>query len=122
MQLLLVFALLLSGAVSAANADVQVNQTVNNTAPHYGTTVKYTTTVSNNGPNNATGVQVTTKTPNGLIYVSDDSNGAYNPTTGIWTIGNINESTPKILNIIDQVATTGIVKNSATKTAQTNQT
>ncbi len=117
----LIFAILLSGAVSAANADVQVNQTVNNTAPHYGTTVKYTTTVSNNGPSDATGVQVTTKLPKGLVYVSDDSNGAYNPTTGIWNIGTLSYgSAPKVLNIIDNVTTTGIVKNSAAETAQTN--
>ena len=116
----LVLAILLSGSVSAASADVQVNQTVNNTAPHYGNTIKYTTTVSNNGPDNANGVQITIKTPKGLTYVSDDSNGAYNPTTGIWNIGTINYgSSPKILNIINKVKTTGIIKNNATKTAQT---
>ncbi len=115
----LFFAVLLSGAVSAASADIQVNQTVNNTAPHYGSTIKYATTVTNKGPDAATGVQITTKIPKGLTYISDDSNGAYNPTTGIWTIGTINDGVAKTLNIITNVTSTGIIKNNATKTAQT---
>ena len=114
----LFFAVVVCGAASAANADVQVNQTVNNTAPNYGDNVKFTDTVSNNGPNNATGVQVTDKLPTGLIYVSDDSNGAYNYSTGIWNVGNLNYGTTKSLNIIAKVNETGTIKNTASKTAE----
>ena len=114
----LFFAVVICGAASAANADVQVNQTVNNTAPNYGDNVKFTDTVSNNGPNNATRVQVTDKLPTGLIYVSDDSNGAYNYSTGIWNVGNLNYGTTKSLNIIAKVNETGTIKNTASKTAE----
>lgn len=114
----LFFAVVVCGAASAANADVQVNQTVNNTAPNYGDNVKFTDTVSNNGPNNATGVQVTDKLPTGLIYVSDDSNGAYNYSTGIWNVGSLNYGTTKSLNIIAKVNDTGTIKNTASKTAE----
>ncbi|EKF85887.1 nidogen-like domain-containing protein [Methanobacterium formicicum] len=116
----LVLAIILSGAVSAA-ADIQVNQSVNNTNPNYNETVKLTTTVTNNGPDTATGVQITTKLPDNLTYISDDSNGAYNPTTGIWNIGTINYGdSPKSLNIITRVNGTGTIKNLASKTVQTN--
>ena len=112
----LIFAIVVCGAASAANADIQVNQTVNNSAPNYGDNIKFTDTVSNNGPNNATGVQVTDKLPSGLIYVSDDSNGTYDPTTGIWTIGNFTDGTsPKTLNIIANVNATGTMKNIASR-------
>ena len=114
----LFFAVVICGAASAANADVQVNQTVNNTAPNYGDNVKFTDTVSNNGPNNATGVQVTDKLPASLIYISDDSNGAYNYSTGIWNVGSLNYGTTKSLNIIAKVNETGTIKNTASKTAE----
>ena len=82
--------------------------------------LKFTDTVSNNGPDNATGVQVTDKLSSSLIYVSDDSNGTYDPNTGIWNIGNFTYGTaPKTLNIIAKVNATGTIKNVAAKTAQT---
>ncbi len=117
----LVLAFIFAGAASAA-ADVQVNQSVNNTSPNYNQTVKFTTTVKNNGPDRANGVQITTKLPSNLIYVSDDSNGAYNPTTGVWNIGDIRSgsSYAKVLNIIARVNATGTIINLASKTAQTN--
>lgn len=116
----LLFAIIISGAVSAA-ADIQVNQSVNKTNPNFNEAVKVTTKVTNNGPDTATGVQVTTKLPKGLIYVSDDSGGAYNPTTGIWNIGTFNYGdSPKLLNINTRVNATGTIKTQAAKTAQTN--
>jgi uncharacterized repeat protein (TIGR01451 family) len=115
----LFFTILVCGAVSAADADIQVNQTINNSAPQYNDNVKFTTTVSNNGPDNATGVQITNKLPAGLVYISDDSNGAYNPETGIWYIGDFNYGdSPKILNIITRVNATGTIKDIVNKTGQ----
>ena len=76
----MILAIGFSSAVYAVDADIQVNQTVNNSAPSYNDNVKVTTTVLNKGPGNATGVKITQKIPNGLEYVSDDSNGAYNKT------------------------------------------
>ena len=114
-------AIIISGTVSAA-ADIQVNQSVNNTNPNYNDYVRFTTNVTNNGPDSANGVQITTKLPEGLIYVSDDSNGFYNSTTGIWDIGTINYGdTSKLLNIIAKVNTTGTANNLAAKTGQTNE-
>ena len=34
-------------------------------------------------------VYVIDKLPAGLLYQSDDSQGRYNPTTGVWTVGDL---------------------------------
>ena len=42
--------------------------------------------------------------PNGLIYISDDSNGAYDPETSVWTIGDLAKGdsvTLKIETLVD---------------------
>jgi len=112
--------ILVCGAVSGADADIEVNQTINNSAPQYNDIIKSTTTVANIGPDNATGVQITKKLPIGLVYISDDSNGAYNPETGIWYIGDINYGdSPRILNIITRINATGTIKDFVNKTGQT---
>ncbi len=54
-----------------------------------GDIVEFRIMVSNNGPSNATGVKVSDKLPSGLAYVSHRANrGTYNPSTGIWDLGN----------------------------------
>jgi len=88
--------------VSAAS-DLNITKTVNNTHPNYLDKVTFTITAHNNGPDTATGVVVTDKLPAGLTWVSDNSNGAYNPTTGIWTIGNLANGESAILKIIAQI-------------------
>jgi uncharacterized repeat protein (TIGR01451 family) len=49
--------------------------------------VVFTITVTNYDPSDATDVHVTDILPSGLNYVTDDSEGTYNPTTGEWNIG-----------------------------------
>ncbi len=49
----------------------------------------FTITVVNQGPDDATGVEVTDTLPAGLTYVTDNAAGAYDSTTGVWTIGNL---------------------------------
>ena len=88
--------------VSAAS-DLNITKTVNNTHPNYLDKVTFTITAHNNGPDTAAGVAVTDKLPAGLTWVSDNSNGAYNPTTGIWTIGNLANGESAILKIIAQI-------------------
>ena len=96
-------------------ADLSITKTVDNTNPNYLQNVIYTLTAHNNGPDNATGVTVTEKLPNGLRYVSDDSKGNYNPTTGTWTIGTLKNGVSAILHITAQTisANTQII-NTAT--------
>ncbi len=65
--------------------------------PHRGTNVVFTITVANDGPEDASNVTVRDILPQGYIYLSDD--GDYNPTTGIWTIGDIVNGASVSLNI-----------------------
>ncbi|MEN6574534.1 carboxypeptidase regulatory-like domain-containing protein [Methanobacterium aggregans] len=96
-------------------ADLSITKTVDNTNPNYLQNVIYTLTAHNNGPNNATGVTVTEKLPNGLRYISDDSNGAYDPTTGTWTIGDLANGANAVLHITAQTILANIqINNTAT--------
>ena len=86
-------------------SDLEVTKDVDNHAPHYLDTITYTITIHNNGPDNATGVTSVDLLPVGLRYVSDDGNGSYNPTTGLWTIGTLANGANAILHILAQVIT-----------------
>ena len=69
-------------AVEKTNDHVGVNC-------HNTTTVFWTVKVVNNGPNTAVNAIAKDILPEGLIYISDDSNGKYDWETGIWNIGNL---------------------------------
>ncbi len=104
------------------SSDIGVNQTYTTYTNNGKTYVTYTTTI-NNGPDNATGLQIIDKLPKGLTYISkqlSNDNGTtwnnntttYNTATGIWTIGNFNNTDPtKILTITAEITTTGTIKN-----------
>ncbi|RMF04944.1 MAG: DUF11 domain-containing protein, partial [Chloroflexi bacterium] len=111
-----------SAAITVTNpppppeADLGVSKAVDNATPASGDTIVYTVQVTNNGPNDATGVVLTDTLPAGVTWVSDDSGGAYNTTTGEWAIGSLVSNTTVALNITATVdpATHGtVVTNSA---------
>lgn len=39
------------------------------------------------------------KLPGGVVFISDDSSGAYNRNTGVWTVGSINANETRTLTI-----------------------
>ena len=84
-------------------ADIVVTKDVNNTAPNYRDNVTFTVIVRNDGPDDATGVSLDDLLPAGLSWVSDDSSGAYDPVTGVWTIGGLADGASATLNIVAQV-------------------
>jgi uncharacterized repeat protein (TIGR01451 family) len=84
-------------------ADIAVTKSVNNTSPNYLDNVTFTVIVRNNGPDDATGVSLDDLLPAGLVWVSDDSSGAYDHTTGVWTIGSLADGAFVTLNIVAQV-------------------
>jgi uncharacterized repeat protein (TIGR01451 family) len=104
-------------------ADVQVSQTQSTYTSNGNEYVTYTISTTNNGPNTATGVSVTDLLPAGLTYISSSpSQGTYNPTTGVWTIGSINNGGVDTLTLTAEItATSGIITNTATKTAENEQ-
>jgi uncharacterized repeat protein (TIGR01451 family) len=53
--------------------------------------------------------------PNGVTYVSDDSAGAYNPGSGIWTLGDVADGAVKTL-IIEAIVNLGTSGQTITNT------
>ncbi|HRK72771.1 MAG TPA: SdrD B-like domain-containing protein, partial [Rhodothermales bacterium] len=82
---------------SPQRIDLELTKTVSNANPTIGGTVSFTLTVVNKGPQNATGVAIDDVLPGGFQYVSNS--GGYNPTTGLWTIGNLNVNQTATLTI-----------------------
>lgn len=100
-------------------ADLQVVKSVNNPTPLVGQNIIFTVTVTNNGPNSAVNVVVNDTLPAGLAYVSDDGGGAYNPGTGVWTIGDLLPAGSATLNITATVMASGTIVNLAVVSSDT---
>jgi uncharacterized repeat protein (TIGR01451 family) len=85
-------------------ADLAVNKTVNNPAPNELATLTYTINISNNGPANATRATLIDQLPSGVTYISNTrSQGIYNQTTGVWSIGDLNNGSSATLTITASV-------------------
>ncbi len=95
-------------------ADLVMSKTVSNSTPLVGSNVVFTLQVSNNGPNNATGVTVTDLIPTGYQYVSNSPGAAYNPVSGLWTVGSLAAGASATLQITAKVLASGIYLNTAT--------
>ncbi|HJR08737.1 MAG TPA: DUF11 domain-containing protein [Pyrinomonadaceae bacterium] len=96
-----------------SRADLSLTKTANNAAPLINQLVTFTLTVTNAGPTNTTGVTVRDLLPAGLSFVSATPAAAYNNTTGIWTVGNLNSGSNSTLQIVARVTTSGAITNTA---------
>ena len=77
-------------------------------------TATFTLTVSNAaGFEDATNVVVKDKLPAGLGYISDTGSGAYNSTTGTWTVGSVAAGASKSITIVAKVLNAGVLVNYA---------
>ncbi len=107
------------GHNNIGQGDVAVTKTVDDAKPSNGETVRFTITATNTTTNRTTGVVVTDILPAGLSYVSDDSGGAYDPVSGDWTVGTLDDAQVKTI-LIDAAVTAGpatTIDNTATLTA-----
>ncbi|MDO6760812.1 gliding motility-associated C-terminal domain-containing protein [Tamlana sp. 2_MG-2023] len=101
-------------------ADLSLTKTVvdGNTSPLQGTVVRFLITVTNSGPQDATGVEVTDLLPSGYNFQTfSTSSGAYNPTSGIWTLGSVANGASETLLIDARIQSSGVYTNSAEITA-----
>jgi gliding motility-associated-like protein/uncharacterized repeat protein (TIGR01451 family) len=97
------------------SADLSIVETVNNTHPIIGSTVLFTISATNNGSDNATGVTVSGVLQSGYTYVSSTTiTGTYDPSTGVWTIGNLPAGESGSLIITVTVNSTGYYFNTVT--------
>ncbi|WP_066972667.1 DUF11 domain-containing protein [Methanobrevibacter filiformis] len=102
--------------LNITDVNVSIIKIANTTATQYiGDNITYTITVNNNATSNATGVYVI----DNLDYTklkfnsANPSTGTYNNTTGIWTIGNLNQGQTATLTINVTIINTGTIKNTA---------
>lgn len=101
-------------------ADLSVSIAYSNTTPPAGSTITKTVTVSNAGPSNAVNVVVNDLIPSGYTLVSaTPSQGSYNPTTGVWTVGTLAPSASATLTFQLQVRFSGDYNNTATVSSDT---
>ena len=71
-------------------ADVKVEKTSSTQSPKCGDSFTYTIKATNQGPAEAKAVQVTDALPSGVTYLSSSATqGTYNQSTGIWSVGNL---------------------------------
>ncbi|MDQ6473090.1 gliding motility-associated C-terminal domain-containing protein [Flavobacterium sp. LHD-80] len=100
------------------SSDLSITKTVSNATPVVGTPVTFAVIVTNSGPQDNTGVQITDLLPSGYTYNSFTvSTGAYDPITGVWTVGNLVNGKFETLQVTATVNASGIYLNTAEITA-----
>lgn len=102
--------------VLITSADVEIKINTSTKSPGYGDKITYIITVKNNGPDKAENVTVGDWLDGDYFkYISDDSNGKFDPNTTIWNVGDLKNGEYKILNLLVQVvASNTYIKNTAT--------
>ncbi len=99
-------------------ANVAVSKTASNMAPDAGTDITFTITATNAGPSPATSVTVSDLLNDGYtLLIATPSAGTYNPTTGAWDVGTLNNGASATLTMVAKVKISGNYSNTATITA-----
>ncbi|TWT53953.1 Large cysteine-rich periplasmic protein omcB precursor [Rubripirellula amarantea] len=84
--------------------DLRLFKTISNSQPNVGSEVTFQIRVLNESDSLATGVQVTDILPSGLELVSSaPSQGSFNTTTGVWTVGTLAGGTDETLDLTVRV-------------------
>ncbi len=103
--------------IVSAHIDVEVKKSVSPKQINYNDLVIWALNITNNGPNNATGVIVKDMLPEGLEWIEDNTNGKYNPQTGILRLDSLKVGEIYIVKIITKVKKTGTIVNKVDITA-----
>lgn len=95
--------------------DLAVTKIVDRGNVRLNESVVFGLTVTNRGPDPAVGVRVVDRLPSGFAYRFDGpSVGDYDPTTGVWTIGDLAVGQTQTLSIVARVVMIGTQTNTAT--------
>ena len=104
-----------SAPEAAEEADLALSKSVNDSAPNVGDTITYTVALRNFGPDPAFGVQVRDQLSPGVSFVSAaPSQGTYDSTTGVWTVGTVTTAAPLTLRLTVVVLSPKQQTNTAT--------
>jgi len=99
-------------SVAGRMADLSLSKSADNIRPYVDDPVSFTITATNLGSRGATGVKVADKLPAGLSFVSADvTRGTYDPGSGLWTIGNLEDQTSAALALRARVDKDGTIIN-----------
>src|SRR5262249_12679767 len=103
-----------SATETPRQADLTVSKTVSDATPNVGEQITFTVTLSNESLDAATGVQVTDLLPDGLVFVNAaPSQGTYNSTSGVWTVGTVTPGVQQTLRITAMVDSSAALTNTA---------
>ncbi|MDD2867771.1 DUF11 domain-containing protein [Neomegalonema sp.] len=94
-------------------ADLALTKTVALATPNVGDLAHFTLNLTNLGPSTAESAVVTDLLPSGLLHVSDDGGGAYDPASGLWSLGDLARDGVASLTIVARVAASGSWLNEA---------
>ena len=98
--------------------DISVDVSVSKSNPVIIESLSYTVTVSNLGSNRAGNIKVNFTIPSDFNYISDNSGGSYNPSTGVWFISTLAAGSTTTLTINCRVPyNTSLVGNNYTSNA-----
>ncbi|WP_321421504.1 carboxypeptidase regulatory-like domain-containing protein [uncultured Methanobacterium sp.] len=89
-------------------SDLGIAINVNDAHPKYLDFVEFTLSAHNYGPDNAPNAKVNFTAPAGLRYVSDDTNGSFNSTTGLWSIGYMAANTMAVMHLVMQAMVSNV--------------
>lgn len=98
----------------ACRADLMLDKSVDFAIRTVGQNVVFSITVTNLGGNCASDAVISDVLPAGFSWVADNSAGAYDPVTGIWTIPLILPGASITLQITAQAVNNGVWVNTAT--------
>nr|WP_199158139.1 DUF11 domain-containing protein [Pedobacter sp. ASV2] len=100
--------------VEPCNVDLSIIKTVDKQYPSLNNNIVFTLQADNLGKRNAIGVVVNDLLPDGYTVISNDpSVGSYDPSTGIWTIGDLVGYGSATLKITAKVVKLGISNSTA---------
>jgi uncharacterized repeat protein (TIGR01451 family) len=101
-------------------ADLEITKNVSPESAHMGDIITWEIVVINHGPDDAMNAFATDLLPEGLEYVSDDSDGKFDYITGIWDLGNLPNGESRTLHILTKVlVSNAIIVNEANVTSDT---
>ncbi|WP_375191070.1 hypothetical protein [Chryseobacterium sp.] len=89
-------------------SDLQVTQSASTLTPDYCNNMTFTVNAANNGASNSPNTVVNAAIPSGYNYVSHTASaGTYDSSTGVWTLGTLNDASTATLTITVKAKTTG---------------
>ncbi|VFB04502.1 Uncharacterised protein [Chryseobacterium taihuense] len=95
-------------SVSTLESDLRVTQSASTLTPDYCNNMSFTVNAANNGASNSPNTVVNAAIPSGYNYVSHTASaGTYDSSTGVWTLGTLNDASTATLTITVKAKSTG---------------